>query len=88
MAPVKFKDIANPFGLFFVYNQPAATWVDIVPQNRCASYPFPFAPRGSHFVSCALANNFPFELGEGEKNIQGQAAERASLLFLKFLYIC
>jgi hypothetical protein len=37
--------------------------------------PLSFFPRGRHFVLCALGDDFAFELREGQKDVQGEAAE-------------
>jgi hypothetical protein len=50
--------------------------IDIVPQNRNSAGPFPFTALGSDLVSDSFANDFSFELGEGQQDVQRQTSHR------------
>ena len=65
MATVKLKDLANTAGFTWVHYDASAGWSNIVAQQRRASHPFAFPPRGSHLVARALADDLAFKLRKG-----------------------
>jgi putative component of membrane protein insertase Oxa1/YidC/SpoIIIJ protein YidD len=49
----------------------------VISDWHSATHPHPFAFGGCDLVPYSLARHFPFELGEGEQNIQGQPPHRS-----------
>ena len=69
---VKTKDGPNGLGLGLVDDQLLV--LGIVAEWHGAAGPFALAPAGGDLVSYALGRQLPFELGKGEKDVQGQPA--------------
>src|ERR1019366_10754241 len=53
------------------------SFLDVISDWHSATHPHPFAFGGCDLVPYSLARHFPFELGEGEQNIQGQPPHRS-----------
>src|ERR1039458_7714512 len=49
---------------------------------RDATHPLPLPPRRRHFVARALGDHLPFELGEGQKDVEGQPSHRTAAIEL------
>lgn len=75
MSAEELEDLTNTVSFLRVDYQTSARWRYVVAQQRRASDPFAFPPRGTHLVARALADNFSFELREGQKNVQRQPSE-------------
>ena len=68
------EDVPDQFGLAFVGHQ--STVLHVVAQRWHAAHPHTLALAGCDLVANAFAGDFSFEQGEGQQDVQHQAAHR------------
>jgi hypothetical protein len=68
------EDVPDQLGLTLVGHQPSV--LDVVAQRRHAAHPHALALAGRDLVADALAGDLALELGEGQQDVQHQAAHR------------
>ena len=75
---VEFEDLADPERFFLVDHQSLVDPIDVVAEDRPSACPFTLLSGGGDLVAGPLTNDLPFELGEGQEDVQGQPTHGVS----------